>query len=168
MEVLIISGREKSGKSEIICKIANWLVREKNAKYTDMTGYGKYTVYKPNTNVDMRTILELNGKKILIHSATDNEIRIDELVNEVRENGNIDILITSSRSFEEKERKLLVEKMDWTQKEYEIFDKRGIPIIEIPMIYISRKKIFGEIDDWYKYHCLELVKKILLQRPFYL
>ena len=166
MEVLIISGREKSGKSEIICKIANWLVREKNAKYTDMTGYGKYTVYKPDTNVDMRTILELNGKKILIHSATDNKLRIRELEEALSSNNDIDILITSARSFDESERNILVEEIGWIQKDYSIFDKNGKELIEIPLIHISFKKVRNRINEWYKYNCFELAKKMLSQAPF--
>lgn len=166
MEVLIISGMEKSGKSEIICKIANWLVEEKNAKYTNMTGYGKYAVYKPNTNVDMRTIFELNGKKIFIHSATDNELRIRELREVLSSHNDIDILITSARSFDGPERTTLVKEIGWIQKEYAIFDKNGKQLIEIPMIHISYGNVRNKIKGWYNYNCFELAKKILTQEPF--
>ena len=163
MQVLLISGEDNSGKSTLIHSIATWLKR-RDYKPKDVNPNGFWKFYEV-ANGDVQTLFEKNDVCVYVHSATDNEYRINELKYNVEKIGveKIDILITSVRNHGDKMRNLLCDKMEWKESNCQLHDKNGNLIREIPLVRI---KYFSDKDkekmkEWYQTNLLPIAQTYL-------
>lgn len=157
MNFLVISGAPETGKTTAINKIALWLTA--GVITTDIyrqplpsflvNQYGKYN--------DISVVVMLKGKKVIIHSASDDEARMNELIALLNNHSDVAVVITSCRD--------LYHKRAYFANHIKPFAKF---FLESPLGKITRRNDFQKADDWYKDTLLELHQHILKGGPFYL
>lgn len=169
MKVLLISGENDSGKSTLIYAIATWLEqRGYQPDNVNEKGFWKFERISEDDQTsnknsrDIQTFFEKNGVRVYVHSATDDEDRINELVENVEKikEEKIDVLITSVRNYGDNMRNLLCENMKWKESGYQLHDKNDNLIREIPLVKI---KYFSATDksnmiEWYESNLLPVVE----------
>lgn len=172
MEILLITGGCGTGKSETIYDTVDWLRTHK--EYIIEETFHNIPFHRPKTSgmLDCEVLLKgSNGKTILVHSATDNEICIDKLVENITylsvKGETIDVLIVSCRRFDDPMRAVLCTAMGWslTPAGYPILDGSGKPVLEIPLLRI-RYDSFAPVNGWYKDRTYHIVHHILERDPY--
>ncbi|MBO9584976.1 MAG: hypothetical protein J7574_12520 [Flavobacterium sp.] len=154
MKFLVISGAPQTGKTTSINKIAEWLTI---GITTDIYGEalpsflpgikGKYE--------DFSIVINRHGKKIIIHSATDNKPWMDKLTNKLKENPDTDVVVTSCRDI-------------YWERNY--FSDNVKPFasffLESPLGKITRQKDFALANKLYKANLFLMHKHILINSPY--
>ena len=99
MNLFIVSGAPNTGKSTTVYHLCTYLLNLGYVK-TDIPYNGKRystsTSFPPILANDFSCLLEKEGKKVLIHTATDDVFNIDALVNSIN-NHKPSIVITTCR-----------------------------------------------------------------------
>lgn len=157
MNFLVISGAPQTGKTTAINKIALWLTT--GVVNTDIYGnpLPPFTVNQHGVYNDISVVVMLKGKKVIIHSASDDMERIDELIVLLKAHPDTEVVITSSRDL-------------YWPRDYFTRDVRPFAtfFLESPLGKITRRNNFHLADQWYKDTLLELHQHILRGGPFYL
>lgn len=155
MNFLVISGAPQTGKTTAINKIALWLTA--GVINTDVNGnpLPTFTVNQHGKYDDISVVVLLKGKKVIIHSASDDKNRIDELIALLKAHPDVEVVITSCRD------------LDWPRV---YFTSNVRPcatfFLESPLGKITRRNDFQNADKWYKDTLLELHQHILRSGPF--
>jgi hypothetical protein len=158
MKFLVISGAPNTGKTTAINKIVEWITISGSVT-TDTSG-NPLPPFLPNSKgeyQDFSIALFYKGRKIIIHSATDDKACMDRLINLININTDIEIVITSCRDIN-RERSYFTD----TVKPYSTF------FLESPLGKINRKsdKNKPAAHKWYKDTLLLLHQHILSNSPF--
>ncbi|HAT3998703.1 TPA: hypothetical protein JRX02_000148 [Elizabethkingia anophelis] len=158
MKFLVISGAPSTGKTTAINKIANWLTS--TLKITlDINGNPLPTFLPDSTGKfwDFSVIIIVKGKKIIIHSATDDQYNLDALIEKINLHPDVEIVITSCRDL-------------YWQRDYFINHIKPFStfFLESPLGKITRRNDFHIVDIWYKNTLLTLHQHILENNPYYL
>lgn len=156
MKYLFISGAPNTGKTETIYDLTVYLISQ--GYEIILRGNGNFAAPTPDSQArveDFQCIIEKKisehiTKTILINSATDNENRINSLLNFCKNNPNVDLIITSMRDGGDAMRSFLKEKIN-------IIPNTDI-VVEVPLAKITRKRNFNAALRWYKNRINELVK----------
>jgi hypothetical protein len=156
MKLFVISGAPQTGKTTAINKIAEWLTISLTA---DVNGK-PFPSFLPNAKGkynDFSIVINRHGKKIIIHSATDNEQCMDDLIEKLKKNPDTDVVITSCRDIN-KERDYFTAHI----KPYATF------FLESPLGKINRKNKEWVIAShkWYKDTLLLMHQHILSNNPY--
>ncbi len=154
MKFLVISGAPQTGKTTAINKIAEWLTI---GLTTDIDG-NKFPSFLPNPKgkyEDFSIVINRHGRKIIIHSATDNTSWMDDLIKKLKENPDADIVITSCRDI-------------YWERDY--FTDNIKPFasffLESPLGKITRKNDFVLADNLYKDNLFLMHQHILTNNPY--
>lgn len=157
MNFLVISGAPKTGKTTAINKIALELTT--NVVSTDINGNAlpSFTVNQHGLYDDISVVVRLKGKKVIIHSASDDTKWMNKLIDLIAMNPETEVVITSCRDI-------------YWERDYFNSNVRPLAtfLLESPLGKITRKNHFQLADDWYKDTQLELHQHILRSGPFYL
>lgn len=146
-----------TGKTTSLNKIGEWLVKIKGY---NIIGSDEEATFQPNNKMkydDLWLVLEKNGKKIILHSATDDKDKIDELHNSIMSNPDTDIVITSCRDIH-------------FPREY--FDDIIKPLaitfyLESPVAKITRRDSnYTLAESWYINNLLLLNQYVLESNPY--
>lgn len=156
MNFLVVSGAPSTGKTTALNQIAEWL-RVKYSISTDFYGNSLPSFLPDSTGKywDFSIVIILNGRKIIIHSATDDINWMDKLVELIKQNPESEIVITSCRDI-------------YWERDYFMTNVRPFStfFLESPLGKITRRKDFALADNWYKDTLLELHKYILTNNPY--
>jgi len=155
MKFLIISGAPDTGKTTSINKIALWLTG--GVITSDINGNALPT-FLPDASGkywDFSIVIILKGKKIIIHSATDDKYNIDQLVEKIKDNPDTNVVISSCRDL-------------YWQRDYilDYIKSIGAFLLESPLAKITRRNDAASADVWYKGCLLTLHQHLLLNIPF--
>jgi hypothetical protein len=156
MKFLVISGAPQTGKTTAINKIAEWLTI---GLIADING-NPFPSFLPSAKGiynDFSIVINRHGKKIIIHSATDNEQCMDGLVEKLKKNPDTEVVITSCRDIND-ERKYFTTHI----KPYATF------FFESPLGKINRKNKdrAAASHKWYKDTLLLMHQHILSNNPY--
>jgi tRNA uridine 5-carbamoylmethylation protein Kti12 len=155
MKFLVISGAPETGKTTAINKIAEWLT----AGVITTDYYGKtlpsFLPNKKGEYEDFSIVIILNNRKIIIHSATDDEACMDGLIEEIRKNTDTEIVITSCRD--------LYKQRDYFTSHIKPF---ATFFLESPLGKITRRNDPDAAKNWYENTLFLLHKHILSNNPF--
>ncbi|WP_445722592.1 hypothetical protein [Flavobacterium sp.] len=157
MRFLVISGAPNTGKTTAINKIAEWLTI-RGGVTTDSSGsplpsflpasHGKYE--------DFSIVIIYRGRKIIIHSATDDEFSMNTLIEKLNQNSDTEIVITSCRDI-------------YRERDYFTNNVRPFAtlfFLETPLGKITRRNNFALADSWYKDTLLLMHQHILSNDPY--
>lgn len=155
MKFFVISGAPSTGKTTAINKIAEWLTS--GVITTDSNGqllppflpdaYGNY--------YDFSIVIIISGRKIIVHSATDDINCMNQLIDKIKQNPDTEIVITSCRDIYE-ERDYFTANI----RPYATF------FLESPLGKITRRNDFATADNLYKNILLEMHQHILTNNPY--
>lgn len=155
MKFLVISGAPRTGKTTAINKIAEWLTR--GIITTDVNG-NLLPSFLPDPKgeySDFSIVIILKGIKVIIHSPTDDQDRMDELIEKLKLHPDTGIVITSCRDI-------------YGERDY--FTKHVMPFstffLESPLGKITRRKDFALAKDWYQNTLFILHQHILKNNPY--
>ena len=155
MKFLVISGAPSTGKATAINKIAKWLTS--GVITTDVDG-NLVPSFLPDSKGkywDFSIVIILRGKKIIIHSATDDVPNMDTLINKLKLHPDTEIVITSCRD--------IYWDRDYFMKNIRPFSTF---FLESPLGKITRRNDFNLADSWYKDSLLALHQHILKNNPY--
>lgn len=157
MNFLVISGAPSTGKTTAINKIALWLTS--GIITTDVSG-NPLPSFLPDPNGkywDFSIVIVLKGKKIIIHSATDDIPNIDDLIDKLKQHPDTEVVITSCRDI-------------YRKRDYFIDNIHPFAsfLLESPLGKVTRRNNFALADAWYKGHLLTLHQHILQNTPYFL
>lgn len=155
MNFLVISGAPQTGKTTAISKIALWLTAGVVSTDVDGNALPPFTVNQQGKYDDISIVVVLKGKKVIIHSASDDKDRIDELIALLKAHPDAEVVITSSRD--------LYWPRDYFTSEARPFARF---FLESPLAKITRRTNQHLADNWYKDTLLELYQHILGGGPF--
>lgn len=155
MKFLVISGAPDTGKTTAINNIALWLTR--GVIITDIDG-NPLPTFLPDPNGeywDFSIVIILNGRKLIIHSATDDLNNMDALIEKIILHPDTEIVITSCRDI-------------YWERNYFIHNIRPFStfFLESPLGKITRRNDFQLADSWYKSSLLDLHQHILINNPY--
>lgn len=158
MKFLVISGAPQTGKTTAINKIAEWLT---TGLTTDIHG-NPFPSFLPSPKGkynDFSIVFNRHGKKIIIHSATDDEKCMDGLIKKLKQNPDTEIVITSCRDIN-RERDYFIANI----KPFATF------FLECPLGKITRKNIhrLTAANKWYRDALLLMHQHILSNSPYHL
>jgi GTPase SAR1 family protein len=158
MKFLVISGAPNTGKTTAINKIAEWITIRASVT-SDSTG-NPLPTFLPNSEgkyKDFSIIIFYKGRKIIIHSATDDELCMNNLITKIKQNPDTEIVITSCRDIND-ERDYFTTNV----RPYSTF------FLESPLGKITRKSDENKpaAQKWYKDTLLLLHQHILSNIPF--
>lgn len=156
MKFLVISGAPSTGKTTSINKIAEWITI-KGGITIDSNG-NPLPSFLPNPKgkyEDFSIAIFYKNRKIIIHSATDDKVWIDKLVNLVNINPDTEIVITSCRDI-------------YWERDYFTTNVRPYStfFLESPLGKITRRNDFTIADNLYKDTLLQMHQHILSNNPY--
>jgi len=155
MKFFVISGAPSTGKTTAINNIAQWLTS--GVITTDNAGklLPSFLPYTDGNYYDFSIVVIIKGIKIIIHSASDDSAKMNALIEEIKQNPDTEIVITSCRD-------IYWERDYFTTnlKPYATF------FLESPLGKITRRNDFTLADDSYKNILLEIHKHILSNNPY--
>lgn len=158
MDFLVISGAPSTGKTTAINRIAEWLTSRGNI-LSDIGG-NPLPIFLPNANGeydDISIVVIYRGRKIIIHSPTDDKLKMDELLVLLNKNTDADIVITSCRD------------INW-ERDYFTAHIRPFAafFLESPLGKITRRNVHNSIaaHNWYGDTLLLLHQQILINNPY--
>lgn len=155
MNLFAISGAPSSGKTTSINNIAQWLTS--GVITTDIYGQ-PLPSFLPHTDgnyYDFSIVIIIKGRKIIIHSASDDASKMDTLIEKIKQNSDTEIVITSCRD-------IYWERDYFTAniKPYATF------FLESPLGKITRRNDFPIADNLYKDTLLQMHQHILSNNPY--
>ena len=155
MKTIVLSGQWNTGKSFAIFHAVKWLCEKYTGfEYQDVPfDKALYAGRKYcSEESDLRTLLNVNGKKILFCSATDDEeciMILKDILNQLAVNQLYpDILVTSCRRYDDTPYPIMIREMGWREDGKMLFDKDGHEIIQIPLLRAKYEHGL-EVIDWY-------------------
>lgn len=158
MDFLVISGAPSTGKTTAINRIAEWVSNRGNI-LSDTQG-NPLPTFLPNAEGnfdDISIVVIYQGRKIIIHSATDDKDWMDKLIELLGNNLDADIVITSCRD------------INW-ERDYFTAHIRPLAafFLETPLGKITRTNVQNSnaAHTWYRNTLLALHQHILLNNPF--
>lgn len=155
MKFLVISGAPSTGKTTVINNIALWLTSGIITTDVDGTILPTFLPNSKGTYDDISIVVILKGKKIIIHSATDDQNCMDRLIEKINLNSDVGVVITTCRDV-------------YWERDY--FVKNIKPFatffLESPLGKITRRNDFTLADTWYKDNLLNLHQHILGNNPY--
>lgn len=158
MKFFVISGAPDTGKTTAINLVSEWLC----SKYSITTDfYGNpLPPFLPNPTTgkydDISLVLNLNGLKVIIHSATDDKNCMDILIEKINQNTDSEIVITTCRDL-------------YWPKDYfnlNIGSFASSFLLESPLGKITRRNDFTLANTWYKDSLLQMHQHILSNIPY--
>ncbi|WP_264530300.1 ATP-binding protein [Flavobacterium sp. N502540] len=156
MKFLVISGAPQTGKTTSINKIAEWLTTGLTA---DINGkpFPSFLINTKGKYNDFSIVINRHGRKIIIHSATDDEHCMDDLLEKLKKHPDTEVVITSCRDID-KERTYFTTHI----KPYATF------FLESPLGKINRKNKDRSraSHKWYGDTLLLLHQHILSNNPY--
>lgn len=166
MQYFFISGAPSTGKTTTIHAICGWLLSN---GYTggDLRTDGK--VYTPSTVFpvigvdDFSYILQKNGIKVLVHSATDDLPNIAILVGLIHDL-TPDVVITSCRDYPDLPREYLCQTLGLTN-DYEL-NLSNPNVREFPLAKITRRKNWNDPYIWYFRNTTNIIENMLMAAPY--
>lgn len=158
MKYLLISGAPNTGKTETIYDLTVYLISQ--GYDIVLKGDSDFITPKPSPPAkvkDFQCIIEKKisencTKRILLNSATDNENRINSLLDFYKRNPNIDLIVSSIRDGGDAMRKLLKDGFKITSSSENI--------IEVPLAKITRRGNSHTTLMWYKRTVNKLVVSV--------
>ncbi|PRD46083.1 hypothetical protein [Sphingobacterium haloxyli] len=155
MKFLVISGAPSTGKTTAINKIAEWLTSGVIATDIDGNPLPSFLPAPTGKYLDFSIVIILKGKKIIIHSPTDDQYRMDELIEKLELHPDTEIVITSCRDI-------------YWERAYFTNNIRPLStfFLESPLGKITRRNDFNLADDWCKDSLLTLHQHILKSNPY--
>ena len=166
MQYFFISGASSTGKTTTIHAICGWLL-SKGYTGGDLRPDGK--VYTPSTGFpvigvdDFSYILQKNGTKVLVHSATDDTYNV-EMLNDLMKNQKPNVVISSCRDFPDWPREYLCQTLGLTN-DY-VLDLRNPNVREFPLAKITRRTNWTDAYNWYFENTFKMIKEILIDPPY--
>lgn len=159
MNYLIISGSQNTGKTETIDDLTQNLI----TKLGFTVVVSSFPTPKTTPVKDFFCIIEgVNGagltRRILINTATDDNNRIDDLVNFYKINSQVDIIITSSRDGGDNFRNQLFSKLRISGSDF---------VKEVPLAKILRRPPIGALT-WYRAILQDLLLFIIKADPYHI
>lgn len=156
MKFLVISGAPSTGKTTAINKIAEWITI-RGSVTNDSIG-NPLPPFLPNSKgeyQDFSIVLFYKGRKIIIHSATDDKAWMDKLINLINLNPDTEIVITSCRDI-------------YWERDYFTANIRPYAtfFLESPLGKITRRNDFTIADNLYKALLLDMHEHILSNNPY--
>jgi hypothetical protein len=156
MKFLVISGAPSTGKTTAINNIAEW-VTIRGSVTNDSVG-NPLPTFLPNPKgeyQDFSIALLYKGRKVIIHSATDDQACMDKLINLINNHPNTEIVITSCRDI-------------YGERDYFTTNIRpnATFFLESPLGKITRRNDFTLADNLYKTLLLDLHEHILSNNPY--
>lgn len=173
MKTVCLVGQGYSGKSFAIFEAAKWLWQmNDDYEITDLQ-FDKAlyagSEYLPEKS-DLRTVFEVNGKRILFVSATDDTKCINRLIKVLEQLSEAsiipDILVTACRRYDDSAFTTMINQMQWNVKGDKLFDNNGEEIIQIPVIYIQDIRNRDQVIKWYNHLTARLLQHILQELVF--
>lgn len=168
MKTILLSGQWDSGKSFAIFHAAKWLYDQNNSYEKQDLPFDK-ALYSDRKYVskesDLRTLFDVNGKKILFYSATDNEEcikKLKEILNQLEVNNiSPDILVTSCRRYDDTPYSIMLKEMNWREEVDNLIDKEGNEIIQIPVLRVKYEWDYDGVVKWYNNLTARLLQVVL-------
>lgn len=164
MRILLLGGRENSGKTETLINLRDWL---KNNGWQN-------NHEEPNGNFQKDFICWLSGgknkiKNIILNTAADDLTSINKLKEFIQyyknsNNSNFDnvLLISAIRApVNTAKDRLRKELLDYLQLEFKFYEN---DLVEMPVTHIYRSN--SQILDWYNKKVLLILEKLLANPPF--
>ena len=151
----MIWGTSQTVKTTDFNKIALWLTAGVVSTDVDGNALPSFTVNPQGKYDDISVVVLLKGKKVIIHSASDDTHRIDELIALLKAHPDAEVVITSCRDL-------------YWPRDYFTSDVRPFAkfFLESPLGKITRRTNHHLADNWYKDTLLELHQHILRGGPF--
>ena len=155
MKFLVISGAPSTGKTTAINKIAEWITSALIT--TDNNGYllPSFLHDAHGNYYDFSIVIIVSGRKIIIHSPSDDTSKMNALIEKIKQNPDTEIVITSCRDIYWERDYFTV-----NLKPYATF------FLESPLSKITRRNDFTPADDSYKDILLEMHQHILSNNPY--
>jgi predicted NACHT family NTPase len=155
MKFFVISGAPSTGKTTSINKIAGWLTT--GIITTDSNGQ-LLPSFLPDAKgiyIDFSIVISLHSRKIIIHSATDDEACMNSLIEKIKQNPDTEIIITSCRDI-------------YWERDYFTTNLKPFAtfFLESPLGKITRRNDFTTADDSYKDILLQMQQHILSNNPY--
>ena len=168
MNLFIVSGAPNTGKSTTVYHLCTYLLNLGYVK-TDIPYNGKRystsTSFPPILANDFSCLLEKEGKKVLIHTATDDVFNIDALVNSIN-NHKPSIVITTCRDFGDWPRDYFCSQLKLVNS-FILASTSDIDIEEFPLSRIKRRTTrFATAYEWYFINSTHQIEKILSLPPY--
>ncbi len=169
MKTIIVIGEAKTGKSRAIFEVAKTLWNI-NPAYEVIGAISSPELfdgkgYAPNHS-DLVTVFDVNGKRVLVVSATDDSECINRLKNTLDELAqkrySIDILVTSCRRFDSEQFNLMVKTMNWNVRGRLLYDSRNEEIVQIPLLRVKYESAYNDVVSWYNLLSANLLTKVVL------
>lgn len=180
MKAIIFTGQPNSGKTRVLFELSHWLVRDKGYTIIDEQLFPDEYISNGTEN-DVRVLLNKEGRKVLVVSATDNENCIDILKSMIEKSDlrEDDVLLTSCRRYDDRgnlRQKLSVKlgfdiRKEWNKHSGseipggKITDTNGNVIMEIPLVKLKHEQS-DELIEWYNMRVVELSKWVLENPSF--
>lgn len=155
MKFFVISGAPSTGKTTAINNIALWLTS--GIITADLYG-NTLPSFLPNSSgvySDLSIVIDLKGKKIIIHSATDDKYNMDLLIEKLKQNPDTDIVITSCRDI-------------YWERDYFTAHIRPFATfyLESPKGKITRRNDYTLAETCYNTNMLVMNQHILSNNPY--
>lgn len=168
MDLLIISGAPNTGKSTTVYHLCSFLIGQGYVRidipYNGKT-YSAPTSFPPVLADDFACLLQKGGKKILIHTATDDTYNIDALANSISSH-NPEIVITTCRDFGDWPRDYFCSKLKLTNG-FILTGVSPVCVEEFPLSRVTRRTArFTTAYEWYFKNSTNQIEKLLLQPPY--
>lgn len=170
MEILLVTGAPDSGKTSTIYDVIDWL---RSRGWHIVRAFHNQPFFSPKRlgMQDCEVLLcDARGRKVLIHTATDDGDCVNALKANIDDVGsaNIDVLITSCRRFDDWMRGNMCTILGWSKSSNgnSIFDSAGRPILEIPLLRVKYESNQTAVVDWYQEHINNTVWHILHRTPY--
>lgn len=158
MKFFVISGAPDTGKTTAINLVAEWLCN-KYSITTDFYGNPLPSFLPSPSNgkyVDISIVISLSSRKVIIHSATDDQNCMNQLINTIKNNNDAEIVITTCRDF-------------YTERDYFMKNVNNLFakfFLESPLGKITRINHKDLIKNWYKDTLFKLHQHILSNDPY--
>lgn len=169
MKTIILIGEANTGKSRAIFEVVKTLWNI-NPTYEVIGAISSPELfdgkgYAPNHS-DLVTVFDVNGKRVLFVSATDDSECINRLKNTLDELAqkrySIDILVTSCRRFDSEQFNLMVKTMNWNVRGRLLYDSGNEEIIQIPLLSVKYESAYNDVVDWYNLLSANLLTNVVL------
>jgi|688.fasta_scaffold01664_7 hypothetical protein len=155
MKFLVISGAPQTGKTTAINNIAQRLTNGVISTDVNGTILPSFLPDSAGKYWDFSIVINLRGRKIIIHSASDDVNCMNQLIEKIKQNPDTEIVITSCRDI-------------YWERDYFTANVRPFAnfFLESPLGKITRRNDFNLADDWYKDTLFEMHQHILSNNPY--
>lgn len=156
MNFLVVSGAPNTGKTTAVNFISEWICNRHNIT-SDING-NPLPAFHSIVNgrvIDISFVINIHGRIVIIHSATDDRNLMDVLTNLIKSYPNADTVITTCRD------------INW-ERIYFTNNIRPFATnyIESPLAKVTRRINSISATNWYQSTLLNLHQHILINNPF--